>query len=282
MSSILDRGKKVGITEILLFLALFMFVICWIFPFILNIFTSFKTEQEFGLSPLGIPRHPTLQAYKDAWNEAHFGTLFKNSFILTGFAVPASVFLASLPSYAFARLRLPGANIAFFLILGGLMIPPQITLVPLFDLMRRIYLLDSLVGLILIHTVLGLPMCTFILTGFFKAIPQDLGDAARIDGCSSFGIYWHLIMPLSKHALATMAVFQFAWIWNELLYGLVFINTQSRFPVPMGLIRFTGQHEISWNTPASSIIMASTPMVILYIVFHRYLVRGILSGSLKG
>jgi multiple sugar transport system permease protein len=244
--------------------------------------TSLLTEsQTFRFPPLLWPRSPQFGNYADVLRDSAFGTWFWNTTVVTVTIVASNLILCSLAAYAFARIRFLGRGAIYFLLLATLMVPLQVVLIPTFLIVRDLGLLDRLEALIVPHlaSVFGI----FMLTQFFRTIPVELEEAARIDGASRISILVRIIVPLSLPALATLAVIQFMWTWNEFLWPLVTILTnQGAFTLQLGLATFQGAHQTQWHYVAAANLMSMVPLLLLFLLAQRTFVRGIATQGLKG
>ena len=256
----------------------------WVFPLVLTIFTSVKTNAEMLLAgPLAIPQEPTLKAFARAWDVLNFNVLLGNSLLYAFAGTSLAIILALLPAYALSRFHIPGGGLIFVVLLTGMMLPQQTVVLPLYDVLRKLHLLDSKWGLIMVHGMYGLPLVLLILRGFMVGIPQELESAARIDGCSDVGVFRHVILPLVTPAVAVAFALNFINIWNEFFFALIFLNSAENLPITVGILKVTqDQYFSSWNLPAAALLMAQLPTVILYILAYRWITQGIYSGAVKG
>jgi raffinose/stachyose/melibiose transport system permease protein len=259
------------------------FLLVWLYPVFLSLITAIKPDNEILRNPLAMPLQPTLQAFVKAWDYLMFGTLARNSFIIAIGSVLLGMVISSIPAYAFSRYRIPGGNFIFLMLLTTLMVPQQTVIIPLYDLLNRLHLLDSFLGIIIVHAAYGMAFNMFVMRGFMVGIPSELESAARVDGCSDFGVYRHIILPLSIPGIAVAATLNFINIWNEFFFAIILMQSQGKFPITVGIITIQqSQYFSAWNTPAAALIMAQLPTVILYILAHRYITQGILAGAVKG
>lgn len=197
-------------------------------------------------------------------------------------AVLGMVVVASLAGYAFGRMRFAGKRPLMLIFLLGLTIPVTAIIIPLYLTMRDVGLLDSYGSVIVAHVALGAPIFTFIMRGFFRGLPAELDDAARIDGCSEFQVFWNVMLPLVRPGLLTVALLEFLWSWNSLLLPLVFLTTDELRTMPVGLLLFQGRTSVDWGLMSSGVLLMSVPVVILFLVFQRNFVEGMAAGSVKG
>lgn len=257
---------------------LLFFAFLTLVPIIWMVLTAFKSSNEvFASPPTWLPHEWHPENFAAAWTFAPFGRYLLNTFAVAGAVMVVETLTSALAAYAFARMRFPLRDALFLLYLGTLMIPRQVTLIPLFVLMKELHWVDTYQGLIIPQAFSAFG--TFLLRQYFLTIPYELEDAARIDGASRFGCFWRIIIPLSGPALATLAVFIFLFQWNNLLWPLVMSNTDPTRTIAVGLRGFIGQYGTDWNLLMAAASLATIPVVILYVLAQRWFVRGIaLSG----
>jgi len=220
------------------YLLLTVLALIFIYPLVLMVLTAFKSTREFFFDPFGLPDTWSLKPFIDVWQKANFNTYFFNSVLIATSAVILLIFCASLAAYAIARFDFKYNNLVFMFFLAGIMIPIRLGILPLFILMKNLNLLDTRLSLILTYAASGMPMSVFILTGFFKTIPTELGDAARVDGCNKFQVFYKIMLPLVRPALATVTIVNFVPWWNDFFFPLLFINTDALKTIPLGMTIF--------------------------------------------
>ena len=272
--------RKLIAYALLIGYALLMFV-----PFAWSISTSFKPNAEvFQLN--WIPENPTVQGYMTAWTRMDPGLprLFLNSFIIAGAVTLGNLVLGSLAGYAFARLQFPGRDILFVLVLATLMIPDQLRVVPVYNILINLGLVgrgvEAYIGIILILIISGTSI--FLLRQYFMSIPRDLEEAARIDGAGYLQTFWRVILPLASPALAAVAILQFQGTWNGFFWPLILLRDRSQWTLPLALGQFRFQFQTDWAPLMAVVVMATLPILILYLFFQRYFVEGIAASGVKG
>ena len=266
-----------------------------IVPFLWMISTSLKPEPEiFRFPPVWIPSAWQWDNYAKAMTAAPFARYFLNTVIYAVGITASNLLFCSMAAYAFARLRFPGRNLLLILVLGTMMIPAQVTMVPVFIMLKRWPLLggnDVLGagghGLLNTYTGLILPGAVgafgiFLLRQFFMTLPRELEDAARIDGCSEAGIYWRIILPLSKPAMATLGIFTFTAAWNEFLWPLLIMSKDSMKTLQVGLQVFQTQYTTTWDLLMAGTVVVTIPVLIIFLFGQRYFTRGIALSGMKG
>ncbi len=252
-------------------------------PFLLMLSTSLKPQQfTFEYPPRLVPRQVTLHNYVQALNKDQFFLYFWNSLIVAVLTTTATVLVSSLLAYAFGRLDFPGKNGLFYLLLLGMMIPPVTLIIPQFLVAKTLKLFNTHLGLVVVYVTMNLSMQTFLLRGFFESIPSELEDAVRIDGGSRWTIFCHIVLPLSRPGLATVAIFTFLYSWDEFPWAHVAIKESSRRTLPIAIALFQNQHLTQWGQVFAASIVALIPVVIVFVFFQRHFIRGIARSGLKG
>ena len=254
-----------------------------VLPFAWLVSTSFKPDSlVLQVPPQLLPHHATAQNYVDAWKSNEFGHYFLNSVIVSVASTFAAVLLAAMMAYAFARFRFYGRTILFGLLLLGLMVPAMMLLIPQFLLAKKLMLLDSLWGLVVFYTGGNLALNTFLLRSFFADIPHELEEAMVVDGAGPWRRFWRLVLPLSRPALATVAIFTFLGSWDEFVWALTIINDPGKRTLPIAIALFQGQHATSWGLVFAASAIAVVPVILIFAVFQRQFVSGLSTGALKG
>jgi multiple sugar transport system permease protein len=250
-------------------------------PFLWMLSTSLKTDQQAYLfPPEWIPRPVMWSNYTVIWEALPFDRFFLNSLIVALCVTLGQLITCSLGAFAFARLRFPGREKLFLLYLATLMVPFQVTMIPIFILIKQLRWLDTYQGLIV--PAIFSPYGTFLLRQFFLTIPRELEDASKIDGCGYFRIYWQIILPLSKPALATLGIFVFMFSWNNFLWPLLIINSLSMKTLPLGISYLLGQYTVYWNLLMAGSTIALLPILFVFFFAQRYFIEGITLTGLKG
>ena len=274
------RPKTMKIIYTLVMLA---FIILWVYPIILMLFTSVRPQADISRSPFALPHHFTLNAYKEAWNVLDFKDLLKNSLLYAIAGSLLGIIFAFCGAYAFSRLPIWGRRTIFMTLLLGYALPQPTVIIPLYDMLRETGLLGTRLGLVIIHGAYGMPLELLILTGFISGIPRELEMAARVDGCSDIGVIRHVIFPLSVPAMAVGFTLNFIGIWKEFFFALTFLSSSQTYPVTVGILKVTSsQYLTSLNLPAATVILAQLPILILFIFAYRWITEGLFAGAIKG
>jgi multiple sugar transport system permease protein len=250
-------------------------------PLIWMTITSISTPNESRhFPPVLIPAGIHWQNYRNAIDSAPFGAWYLNSVIVCAVVVLSNLTLCTMAAYAFSRIRFAGSNVLFVALLATLMVPFQVILIPTFLIVRHLGLIDSLGALIAPNLVNAFGI--FMLRQFFRTLPVELEEAARIDGCSRIGVLFKVVLPLSMPALSTLALIMLLWTWNDFLWPLVAINTQSHMTLQVGLSTFQGLHQTQWTVLMAGNVLGLAPMVIAFVLAQRSFVRSIAASGVKG
>lgn len=266
--------------KIFIYAVALIMVVLMAYPLIWMIYSSFKTNREIFLFPFSLPNKMRLDNWMQAWRMGNLGRYFINSIFVTSISVLLIAFLSSMAGYAFARLRFKGREFLFYTFLLGLILPVQIVVIPLFAFLNKVRLLNTYFALILPYITWGLPLSIYIFRSFFLTLPGDIADAAKIDGCSLFGLYWRIMLPLIRPALVTIAILQSINVWNEFLLALLFIYEDELKTIPVGLLAFYGYHNINYKLIFSALSITTIPVLIVYFIFQKQIVSGLTTGAL--
>ena len=265
---------------LLRFAILTVLALAVVFPFVWMVLTAFKPENEIVKFPPKLwPEHWTTQNFTDIWQRIPFGRFFLNSLIFAGGVTLISLFLDSLSAYALSRLHFPGRDFLFVLILIALMLPFQVSFIPVYVTVQSFGLLNSFGGLIIPRATNAFGI--FMLRQFFSTLPKELDDAARVDGAGEFYIYSRLILPLSLPALASLAVFHFMYNWNDFLWPLLITSSTDMRTLPAGLALFVGQHVVEYGVVMAGATLALLPLFVAFLFAQKYFVQGIALSGLK-
>jgi raffinose/stachyose/melibiose transport system permease protein len=221
-------------------------------------------------------------SFSTAWSEGHFGTYLRSSVLVAGSVVVISSALSILAGYAFGLMRFRGEQVLFYVLLLGLMVPLEATIVPLYYDLRDLGLTDTYWALILPQAGVSVAFGTFWMRAFFRSVPRSLVEAARLDGSSSWSTLWRVILPFGRPAVLTMMLLVFMWTWNEFLLALVMVSQESLRTAPLGLAFFQGRNTTDFALLAAGSVIVATPVVVLYVILQRHFIRGMLSGAVKG
>lgn len=277
------------LSRILIFAVLAGYLLWVVYPMAWVAYSSFKDDEAIFREAFAPPPFDDLRTdnYARAWNEAKFGDYFLNSVFVTLSSVTLIVLLGAMAAYALARFYHPLGKGVFWLFLAGLMIPVQLSIVPLFFELKALGLLNSRLGLVLVYTANGLPFAIFILAGFFKSLPRSLYEAAVVDGCSEAAAFWHVMLPLARPGLVTVAIFQFIGVWKEYFFAFMFTSGDagaSARTLPLGLanLSITSQYRSDYGMLFAGLVIVTVPILVIFIALQKQLVKGVTAGALKG
>lgn len=269
-----------SVIRILIYAALIILALLFLIPVYMVLVTSFKSLDQVSLQTMwNLPSAFTLDSFGKAIER--LAPNFTNSLLLVLPATAISSLLGSMNGYVLSKWRFPGADIIFPLMLFGMFIPYQAILIPLVQFLQSIGLYGSLWGLILVHTVYGLPITTLIFRNYYTEVPNEMIEAAGIDGAGFFGIYRWVVLPISLPGFVVVIIWQFTQIWNEFLFGVTITNTGSQ-PITVALQNLAGSQIVEWNVQMAGAFLTALPTLLVYIFLGRYFIRGLLAGSVKG
>jgi len=275
-------GRK--LSRVLIYFILIASSVVMLIPFIWMISSSLMNESEmFRVPPVFIPKPPRIANYVETWQSLPFATFFRNTIVLTVGRLLPLLFSCSLVAYGFARLRAPRRNFLFILMLSTMMLPAQVTMIPLFILFAKIGWVNTFLPLI-VPSFFGVPFYIFMMRQFFMTIPLEYDESARIDGATSFQIFYRIILPLSKPALVAMSIFIFMWSWNDFFTPLIYLHKTDQYPLALGLqlFRTYGEYSTRWDyIMAGSVLMAIPPLLVFFFS-QRFFVEGVTVTGLKG
>jgi len=271
------RAARVGI-----YLFLIVLAAVFLYPVVLMVFSSFKSTPELFRNPFGLPETWSLDTFVEVWRRASFGTYLRNSLLVTGASAALLLLCAAPAAYALARYRFRLQTFLFLFFLAGIMIPIRLGILPLYILMRNLNLLDTPFSLIFTYSASGMPMAVFLLSIFFRNLPRELEDAGRIDGASETQIFWRIMLPLVRPGLATVVIVNVVPWWNDFFFPLLFIQSDTWKTIPLGMQIFFGQHMTNWSLVFSGMVLASLPLLIIYLVMSRQFIAGLTAGAVKG
>lgn len=275
------RIKDLSFRAVLHIILIGVSITC-LFPIVWMFSSSLKTQDTVFRDFSIIPKIPHWENFYLAWTKGEFGVYFFNSLFYTASVVFGVVFISSLAAYAFSRLRFRGCNFLYYLLLSTMMVPIPGSFIALYVLLTKLGLIDTRLGYILPQINGGLALGIFLLKTFFDKIPKDLEDSARIDGCSKLGIYWHIAMPLAKPAIAVLVIFTSLAVWNEFLLAMLIFSDKSLMPLQRGLMVFQGAHITQYPLLMAGMIITILPIIIIYLIMHKYIISGIMAGAIKG
>lgn len=268
--------------NLVLYLIIVLGAAMMIFPFLWMASTSLKQHAYvIETPPRLLPPEPTLDNFDDAWKANNFQLYFSNSLIVAVATTVLSVFFSSMAAYAFARFEFPGKELVFYALLITMMIPGLVLIIPQFLLAKAFHLRNSLLGLIIVYVAMSVPLNSFLLRGFFEGLPRELEEAVLLDGGGYFTIFFKIVLPLSKPALATVAIFTFLFSWDEYVWALTAIDDVTQRTLPVAIATFQGQHATEWGLVFAASLIAMIPVLAIFIFLQRYFIKGLTAGAFR-
>ncbi len=242
---------------------------------------SLRTTAEIFKAPYAFPSPAHWEKFADAWTKSNYGTYFWNSTIIVVAAVVLVTAVGAMAAHCLARYTFRGNRLVRFLILTGLVLPPQLVILALFQILLDINLYNTRTGLVLVYVATHVAMTVYILEGFFAQIPQDLFDAARMDGYSDFEIFWRVTVPIGAPAIFTTVTLNFIVLWNEFLFAVVLLTDDDKRTLPLGLMHFTGSHQLDVGMAATGLMIAMLPVILIYALFSETMIKGMTAGAVR-
>ena len=276
-------SKYTNLIKIIIkFILLVSITIIWLVPLFVALVTAFRSNDDMLLRGfLSWPKSLSIQSFIDAWERGGLSKFLPNSFIITLPSLVLTLFLSSLAAYALVRFKFPFRRLIFYTYIGGMMLPFQILLLPVFKQMDVLGLHDTYLALIIVHTTFQLGFCTFVLRNYMTTIPIQLFEAAKMDGCGEFKMYRKIMLPLVLPAFAALATLEFTWIFNDYLWPLILLRTSDKMPVTAGLAILQGQYIQDWTVIIAGALMATIPTILVFMFLQRYFIKGLTLGSNK-
>lgn len=275
------KTKKITL-DLLIHLCLISVAVTCLYPLLWMISSSLKSQDTIFQDLSLIPRRFHFENYINAWNGGGFGRNFLNSIFYTTSVVFGIVIVASMAAYAFARFRFPGRNVLFFIFMAAMMIPIPGSFVALYVLLNKLHLRNTPLGYILCMINVGLSTSIFLLKTFFDKMPKELEDAARIDGCSKVGIWWHVALPLAKPVLAVVVVFNALNVWNEYILALIIFDSRQYMPLQVALQTFQGEFVTNYPLLMAGLTITALPIILVYLLMQKYIIKGVTAGAIVG
>lgn len=278
----LPKRKARPIQETITVAVLSLVSLTYLYPLLWLIINSLKTDTEMFIDPWSVIPSFQFDNYATAWVSGKIGTSFFNSVMVSFTSVGVTIVVASMAAFALKRFKWKLSGFVMGLFLIGVMIPIHSTLIPLFMVFNKIGLLNKHISLVLPYVAFALPTSIFILSGFMATFPKEIEEAAVIDGCSMKGVFWRIIFPLSKSSIATISIFNFVTAWNELMFALIFMTSDSKMTMPVSLTRFKGQYSTSWTIQLAAVVIMVLPSLIAYFFLNDKIIKSLTIGAVKG
>lgn len=275
------RRARWPVRTALTYVVLTVFLLIAIGPFLIVTLAALKTGDEIAINVFGLPAVWRWSNFAEAWTQGRFAQYFRSSVIVVVPVVVVSSILSVFTGYAFGRMRFPGSKPLFFVFLLGIMIPVEAIVIPLYHNLRWMNLYDSYWAMILPSIALSVSFGTLWMRGFFSQVPQELFDAATVDGSNSWQTLWRIILPNAQPAILTMAVLFFVWTWNDFLLPLVLVSREELRTLPLGLAFFQGRYSSDLSLLAAGAALVAVPTIAVYVLMQRHFIRGLTSGAVK-
>jgi raffinose/stachyose/melibiose transport system permease protein len=273
---------KDGLVKSLLGIILIIYAVSIFLPILLMLLTSLKGNREIFTNPYGLPHIFNLDNYIKLIKISNYLVYFKNSIIVAVTSIFLILIISSLASFVIAKYRFMGNRFLYFYFIAGLIIPIKLGTIGILKTMITLHLFDNIASLVIVNVAMGIPFGVFVLTDFIRMIPEELSNSARIDGCSEPKIFYKIIVPLIRPALAAVAIINFIPIWNDFWFPLVLIRTDNMKTIPLATALLYGQYETNFGLIFAVLSMASLPVIIFYLILSRQFIRGLTAGALKG
>lgn len=274
----MQRRIRAGLS----YLFLTALTLVWLLPMFAALITSFRTMDDITINGFwSLPEQFTLDNFTEAWTQARVSRYLANSFIITIPSLVGMLFLSSLSAYALARFKFRYNLPLYFMFVAGTMLPFQILLLPVFRLSNSLGLYNTYWALIAIHTAFQLGFCTFVMRNFMRTVPSEIFDAGKVDGAGEFRLYWQIMLPLSLPSMAALATLEFTWVFNDYLWAIILVSSDSLRPVTAGLATLRGQYTTNWPVITAGSLLATVPTVLVFIFLQRYFIQGLTLGSGK-
>ena len=275
-------ARKDIVAKALKYIILIIFAVTCVYPVIWLIINSLKTNDSLVLEPWSIPKVIQWENYKDAWVDGHIGKYFMNSVVVCSISMVFALILSTMAAFAITRLKWKLSGFVLGVFLSGVMIPIHSTLIPLFIMFTKLHISNTYLSLILPYVTFALPMAIFILTGFMRDFPTEIEESAVMDGASMITIFLKMMIPIIKPAIATVTIYTFISMWNELIYAIVFLNKESMMTLPVGLTNFKGEYTTNWVAMIAAVVIGIVPTITVYIFLNGKIIQGMTAGAVKG
>jgi len=250
-------------------------------PFLMIIMNSFKSMRDIFLNSFSFPIRPSVQNYVDAWNQGSIGTGYLNSVLIAVVSVIGIIIISSMFAYAISKHEFPGRQILYIYCILGLALPIRLAVIPIFILMRNLGLTNSRLGLIILYISVNIPFSVFLLRNFIDGVPNELEEAAQIDGANAMQIYWKIILPLIKPALSIVSIVSFVSVWNDFFFPLLFISDRSKATITLAVSIFFGEYGNRWNLLFAALSLSIIPTIVLFLIFSKQFIAGMTQGAIK-
>lgn len=275
------RKSKTSAGKISVFLIFTLLSVSILLPLLWMILSSLKTDVEFYESPWAFPADPKWGNYMQAVRYG-VGKYFLNSIMITAATIILTVLVSSFAAYILSRYSFRGKGLVILLVIGGMAISPEVNLVALYKIMRNLHLYDSRLGLVFLYSAFRLSFSILLIRSYMLGLPRAVEEAAYIDGCSAFGVFWHIVLPMSRPILASAALLTGMDAWNEYMFAVTFIEADGRKTIPVGLVSLESTLRTNQPVLISALVISSSVLIILFLLFQKQFIQGLTTGSVKG
>ncbi len=275
------KRRRFNVGRLATTIALAAVSVTTIYPLVFMVFTALKGKREYLFNRYGIPAHPTMENFVGAWTYGKVGHYIGNSFIVVVGAMVLSWIVCATAGYALSHLRFRGRTAMFLAILGSMMIAPQVIIIPVYTMLIHLGLLNKHIGLILVYVTFATPFGTYLLTSYFRSVPGELVEAAEVDGAGHLQILWRIMVPIARPAMLTLGIFNFLWMWNELLFALLILQDDRVRTLMVGVANLRGQYTTNIPLLSAGLFLAAAPVLIVFIFFQSQLTKGMTMGAVK-
>jgi raffinose/stachyose/melibiose transport system permease protein len=260
---------------------LLLYTVLVLAPLFIVLANTMRPTNQIRRQPIGMPETINFDSYETAWSEANFSQYFLNSLIITISSVTLATTVSALAGYMLGRYQFWGSRFLIAFFVAGLTLPFRLAIIPLFLLLNDLGLVNTRIGLILVYAATGVPFSVFILAAFFRQLPIELSEAARIDGANEFVLFSRVMLPLVRPALATVAIFQFVPLWNDFFFPLILLRDTNKWTLPVGMTRFFGEFQTDWSTLFAGMVITTLPLIILFLLATDQIISGLTKGVNK-
>lgn len=273
--------KLTPLQKAVVYVLLFGLALVNLYPIAVLALSSLKTTREIFTAPFALPKVWRFSNYAKAWKMANFAAFFKNSILITAISLVSILFVSSMAAYVISRFKFPGRRALFLYLISGLALPARLAIIPIFLLIRDMKLADTYSSLVLVYTAGGIAFSMFLLVNFFKTLPRELEESARIDGAGPFRIYWSVDLPLLRPAMATVAIFNFVDVWNDFFFPLILINKDAMKTIPLGIQSFYGEYTVQWDLLFAALNISVLPVLVIFVLMSKQFIAGLTEGAVK-
>lgn len=260
---------------------LIFFTFIALYPIFLMFISSVKPNIEILTAPLSLPKVMTFDNFVMVWEKVNFGSYIWNSVYVSALSIFLILFFSSLAAFYLSRYDFKWNSFILFFFMLGLMIPMKLAILPLYMMMLKLGLLNSLNSLVVVYIAGNIPFAVFVFYGFFRSLPKDLDQSARLDGCNEFQIYYKIILPLMRPSIAIVGIVNLIGVWNDFFYPLIFIHDDAKNTIPLGMLSLFGEYDTEWNLLFAGLTISSLPMIIAFLLASKQFIEGLTSGAVK-